>query len=122
MNLDNIIENFNEINVISDFEKSEIIKEIKERKISSLNPEQIEKFTKFILTCSDEEIKNYNKHILDIEYELLSPSIENKIVEKFLADKRFNKIRNIIFEETGKPDPIYSKHISKIIRKCIKED
>jgi hypothetical protein len=91
-NLENDIKNFNRD------KKSELLANMKERKISQLKPEQKENLVKFILTISDDEIVGYLLHVLDQEYTLSDDSKDNRAAEKFLADKRFNRFRDAIMK------------------------
>ena len=100
--LDDVLDRFEEIeDDVKNFnrdKKSELLANMKERKISQLKPKQVENLTKFLGTISDDEIVGYLLHVLDIEYNLSEDTKDNKAAEKFLADKRFNKFRNAIMK------------------------
>ena len=98
--LENILDNFDnlkdEIENLSRTEKSELILSMKERKLSNLEPEQIENFIKFLVTLSNDQIVDYLLHIMDNEYSINYIDIK---IEKFLADQRFIKHRDLIMTE-----------------------
>jgi hypothetical protein len=100
--LDDVLNRFDELeNDIKEFnrdKKSELLANMKERKISSLKAPQKENLVKFILTISDDEIVGYLLHVLDVEYTLSEDTRDNKEAEKFLADKRFLKYRDVIMK------------------------
>lgn len=87
----------NDIKQFTRDKKSELLTNMKEKKVSDLNKEQINNLIKFLMTISDDEIVGYLLHVLDIEYTLSDDTKENKAAEKFLADKRFTKFRETIF-------------------------
>ena len=100
--LDDVLDKFDDIEEdIKNFnrdKKSELLTNMKERKISQLKPKQIENLTRFLGTISDDEIVGYLLHVLDVEYTLSEDTKDNKAAEKFLADKRFNKFRDAIMK------------------------
>ena len=100
--LDDVLDRFEEIeDDIKNFnrdKRSELLTNMKERKISGLKPKQSENLTKFLGTVSDDETVGYLLHVLDVEYTLSDDTKDNKAAEKFLADKRFNKFRDAIMK------------------------
>ncbi len=107
--LDDILDRFDEIDTdIKQFnrdKKSELITNMKERKVSVLKAKQIENLTKFLCTISDDEIVGYLLHVLDSEYNLSDDSSKNnKVAEKFLSDKRFAKFRDAIMKHVDDDD------------------
>ena len=100
--LDDVLNRFDEIESdIKNFnrdKKSELLANMKERKISQLKPVQSENLVKFLQTISDDEVIGYLLHVLDVEYTLSDDTKDNKSAEKFLADKRFNKFRDAIMK------------------------
>lgn len=100
--LDDVLKNFDELeNDIKNFnrdKKSELLANMKERKVSQLKAPQIENLVKFLQTISDDEIVGYLLHVLDVEYTLSEDTKDNKAAEKFLADKRFTKFRDAIMK------------------------
>lgn len=103
--LDDVLDRFDEIeDDIKNFnrdKKSELLTNMKERKISQLKtnkPNQVENLVRFLGTISDDEIVGYLLHVLDVEYTLSEDTKDNKAAEKFLADKRFNKFRDAIMK------------------------
>lgn len=100
--LDDVLDRFDDIESdIRQFnrdKKSELLVNMKERKISQLKPKQQENLVRFLGTISDDEIVGYLLHVLDIEYNLSEDTKDNKAAEKFLADKRFNKFRDAIMK------------------------
>jgi hypothetical protein len=100
--LDDVLDKFDDIeDDVKNFnrdKKSELLTNMKERKISQLKPKQQENLVRFLQTISDDEIVGYLLHVLDIEYTLSDDTKDNKAAEKFLADKRFNKFRDAIMK------------------------
>lgn len=103
--LDDVLDRFDDIeDDIKNFnrdKKSELLANMKERKISQLKinkPNQVENLIRFLGTISDDEIVGYLLHVLDIEYTLSEDTKDNKAAEKFLADKRFNRFRDAIMK------------------------
>jgi hypothetical protein len=100
--LDDVLNSFDEkeddIRNFNRDKKSELLSNMKERKISQLKPKQSENLVKFLGTISDDEIVGYLLHVLDIEYTLSEDTKDNKAAEKFLADKRFLKFREAIMK------------------------
>ena len=125
--LENILDNFdnlkNEIENLSRAEKSELILSMKERKLSNLEPEQIENFIKFLVTLSNDQIVDYLLHIMDNEYSINYIDIK---IEKFLADQRFIKHRDLIMKEVDvddgeELDPNHGKYPKSVPRKLRKK-
>ena len=123
--LENILDNFdnlkNEIENLSRTEKSELILSMKERKLSNLEPEQIENFIKFLVSLSDDQIVDY-LHLMDNEYSINYVDIK---IQNFLADQRFLKYRDLIMKEVdtddGKElDPNHGKYPKSAPRKLRK--
>ena len=77
--------------------KSELLTNMKEKKIADLKKNQFENLIRFLLTISDDEVVGYLLHVLDIEYNLSDSTRENKAAEAFLSDKRFAHFRETIF-------------------------
>ena len=104
INLDDVLNNFDKLeNDILDFnrdKKSELLANMKERKVSDLKkrPNQVENLIRFLQTISDDECIGYLLHVIDVEYNLSEDSAPNKAAEKFLADKRFNRFRDAIMK------------------------
>jgi hypothetical protein len=100
--LDDVLDRFDDIeDDVKNFnrdKKSELLANMKERKISQLKAKQQENLVRFLQTISDDEIVGYLLHVLDIEYTLSEDTKDNKAAEKFLADKRFNKFRDAIMK------------------------
>jgi len=100
--LDDILDRYDEIEsdvkAFNRDKKSEVITNMKERRISNLKTKQVENLTKFLMNISDDEIVGYLLHVLDTEYNLSEESKENKTAEKFLSDKRFSKFRDTIMK------------------------
>ena len=76
--------------------KSELLANMKERKISDLKPSEQNNLVRFLQTISDDEIVGYLLHVLDIEYTVSESTKDNQAAEKFLADKRFIRFRETI--------------------------
>jgi hypothetical protein len=97
-----------ETNVENNF----ILALMKDRKVSELTPTQIKSLVKFVSGCTESEIIDYIKHILDNEYtapnyfelEYDIPSTgSNKIIEDFLygswkIKRCFKKYKKEIFK------------------------
>ena len=102
LTLDDVLDRFDDIEEdIKEFnrdKKSELLTNMKERKISQLKPKQQENLIRFLGTISEDEIIGYLLHVLDIEFNLSEDTKDNKAAEKFLADKRFNKFRDAIMK------------------------
>jgi len=100
--LDDVLDNFDEIETdIRAFnrdKKSELLANMKERKVFQLKVKQVENLVKFLCTISDDEMVGYILHVLDTEYNLSEEGTENKMAEKFLASKAFNKFRDAIMK------------------------
>jgi hypothetical protein len=99
--LDDILDRFDEVESdAKDFnrdKKSELLVNMRERKVSQLKPKQIDNLIRFLQNISDDEIVGYLLHVLDTEYSISDEdNKDNKIAEKFLADKRFSKFRDAI--------------------------
>jgi flagellar biosynthesis chaperone FliJ len=106
--LDDVLDRYDDIESdIKTFnrdKKSELLANMKERRISQLKVKQLENLTRFLGTISDDEIVGYILHVLDTEYNLSEENKENKMAEKFLADKRFNKFRDAILKHVDDED------------------
>lgn len=106
--LDDVLNRFDELeHDVKNFnrdKKSELLANMKERKVSQLNAKKTENLIKFLQTISDDEIVGYLLHVLDIEYTLSEETKDNKAAEKFLADKRFNKFRDAIMKHVDDND------------------
>lgn len=106
--LDDVLDNFDEreddIKTFNRDKKSELLTNMKERKISQLKPKQIENLIKFIGTVSYDEVVGYLLHVIDIEYTLSEDTKDNKAAEKFLADKRFLAFRDAIYKHVDDED------------------
>jgi len=100
--LDDVLNKYDELETdIKNFnrdKKSELLANMKERKVSSLKKIQNENLIKFLQTISEDEIVGYLLHVLDAEYNLSESSKDNKAAEEFLGDKRFNKFRDAIMK------------------------
>lgn len=100
--LDDVLNRFDDIESdVINFnrdKKSELLTNMKERKVSQLKPAQVENLLKFLQTISDDEVIGYLLHVLDSEYNLSDDNRENKMAEKFLADKRLLKFRDAIMK------------------------
>lgn len=100
ISLDDILNNFD--NLKSDImafnrdKKSELLANMKERKIASLKSDQIENLTKFLMCVSEDEIAAYLLHVIDKEYSATNMTDDVMSAGKFLANKKFQKFRNII--------------------------
>ena len=108
LTLDDVLDRFDDIEEdIKEFnrdKKSELLTNMKERKISQLKPKQQENLIRFLGTISEDEIIGYLLHVLDIEFNLSEDTKDNKAAEKFLADKRFNKFRDAIMKHVDDDD------------------
>ena len=108
INLDDILNNFdekeNDIKTFNRDKKSELLTNMRERKISQLKAKQVENLIKFLQTISDDEVVGYILHVLDTEYNLSEENKENKMAEKFLSDPRFNKFRDAIMKHVSDDD------------------
>ena len=102
--LDNYDERENDIKAFNRDKKSELLTNMKERRISQLKTKQVENLIKFLQTISDDETVGYILHVLDTEYNLSEENKENKMAEKFLSDKRFNKFRDAIMKHVDDND------------------
>lgn len=102
INLDDVLDRFDDIvedvKTFSRDKKSELLSNMKERSVATLKPKQLENLIKFLGTISEDEIVGYLLHVLDTEYTLAEDSKPNKMAEKFLADKRFDKFRAAIMK------------------------
>ena len=100
--LDDILNNYdefeNDIKAFNRDKKSELLANMKERKVFQLKSKQVENLVKFLGTISDDEIVGYILHVLDSEYNLQEDNKENKIAEQFLSSKIFNKYRDAIYK------------------------
>lgn len=100
--LDDVLNNFGDLeNDIKNFnrdKKSELLANMKERRVYELKTKQKDNLVKFLGTISDDEIVGYLLHVLDTEYALSENTKANDMAEKFLADKKFNKFRDAIMK------------------------
>jgi len=100
--LDDVLDRYDDIiNDVINFnrdKKSELLANMKERRVSQLKPKQAENLIKFLGTISDDEIVGYLLHVLDVEFTLSDETVNNKVAEKFLGDKRFLKFRDAIYK------------------------
>lgn len=100
--LDDVLDRFDDIeDDVKNFnrdKKSELLSTMKERRVSQLKPKQADNLVKFLQTISDDEIVGYILHVMDIEYSLSDETKNNKVTEKFLADKKFLRFRDAIFK------------------------
>jgi len=98
--LDDVLDRFDEIEedakLFNRDKKSELLSTMKERKVCQLKVKQSDNLIKFLQIISDDEIVGYLLHVMDVEYNLSEDTKENKIVEKFLANPKFNKFRAAI--------------------------
>jgi hypothetical protein len=108
LTLDDILDRYDEIEFeVKNFnrdKKSELLANMKERKIYQLKLKQVENLTKFLQNISDDEIVGYLLHVLDTEYNLSETSKDNTMAEKFLASKRFDKFRDAILKHVDDED------------------
>jgi hypothetical protein len=106
--LDDILNRYDEIeDDIKNFnrdKKSELLTNMKERKISQLKVKEVENLVKFLQIISDDEVIGYLLHVLDAEYTLSEDNKDNRAAEKFLADKRFNKFREAMMKHVDDDD------------------
>lgn len=105
ISLDDVLDRFNDIeDDIKNFnrdKKSDLLSTMKTRKVALLKPHQIENLIRFLQTISDDETVGYILHVLDNEYTMADETKENKIGEKFLGDKRFEKFREAIMRHVS---------------------
>ena len=105
ISLDDVLDRYDELESdIKGFnrdKKSELLTNMKQRKISQLKPKQQENLVRFLGTISDDETIGYLLHVLDVEYTLSENTKDNQAAEKFLADKRFNKFRDAIMKHVN---------------------
>ncbi len=96
-----VLDRFNDIeDDIKEFtrdKKSELLTNMKEKKVADLKSHQVDNLVKFLMTVSDDEVVGYVLHVLDMEYNLSDNTKSNKMGEKFLADKRFERFRATIY-------------------------
>lgn len=120
--LENILDNFDlikdEIENLSRSKKSELILNMKERELSKLEPEQIENLIKFLVTLSDDQIIVYLLYLMDMEYEFYEADIN---VQKFLADQRFLKYRDLIMKEVEDNSRDRSRKITKSVPRKLRK-
>ena len=106
--LDDILDDYNRVEEdVKHFnrdKKSELITNMKERRISVLKPKQVDNLVSFLMNISDDEIVGYLLHVLDTEYNLSEESKENKMAEKFLSDKKFSRFRDAIMKHVDEDD------------------
>jgi hypothetical protein len=102
----------NEIKKFNRDKKSDLLQSMKERKVALLNDKQTENLIKFLETISDDECIGYLTHVLDTEYSFNTiETDENRISEKFLANPRLDKFRDIItgYVDDDEPAPLMKK-------------
>lgn len=108
ISLVDILDRFDEIeDDVKNFTRdktSEILSNMKERKIIDLKVPQIKNLIKFLITVSEDEEIGYLLHVLDSEYNLSDNSKENKAAENFLSAKEFIKYRDIIYGHVDDDD------------------
>lgn len=96
-----VLDRFDEIeNDIKEFtrdKKSELLTNMKEKRVADLKSHQVDNLVKFLMTVSDDEVVGYILHVLDMEYALSDNTKPNKMSEKFLADKKFERFRATIY-------------------------
>jgi len=101
ISLIDVLDRFDEIeDDIKEFtrdKKSELLTNMKEKKVADLKSHQVDNLVKFLMTVSDDEVVGYVLHVLDMEYNLSDNTKPNKMSEKFLADKRFERFRATIY-------------------------
>lgn len=91
------------------------IDELKTKQIINLSENEIEEIKNFILNCSNDDAKNYILHVLDNEYTFAETEEQKKAAEKFLSDKRFNYLRDEIFNELEEETLEYVDEIKESI-------
>ena len=108
INLDDVLNKFDDIaSEVMEFnrdKKSELLINMKERKISQLKPKQVENLIKFLNTVSDDEVVGYLLHVLDIEYTLSEDSKDNNSAELFLSNNSFDRFRDTIMRHIDDGD------------------
>ena len=108
ISLDDILDRFDELEedakTFNRDKKSELLSNMKERKVSLLKPKQCENLIKFLQIISDDEVVGYILHVMDVEYNLAEDTKDNKTVEKFLANPKFLKFRNAIMRHVDDED------------------
>jgi hypothetical protein len=65
-------------------------------KISILSSDEINELKLYLKTVSVRVCANFILHVMDIEYTLSEYSVEIQKVEKFMSDKQFEPIREVI--------------------------
>ena len=103
-----VLDRFNDIeDDIKEFtrdKKSELLTNMKEKKVADLKSHQVDNLVKFLMTVSDDEVVGYILHVLDMEYNLSDNTKPNKMSEKFLADKKFERFRATIYGHVDDAD------------------
>jgi hypothetical protein len=83
--------------------------ELKNIKISDLTPEQIESRIKYLFSIPIVDAFKYFRYVLDVEYRSATSASfntpENVLTELFIADKRFEKFMNIIYNHLWDYEP-----------------
>jgi len=101
ISLIDVLDRFDEIEEdIKEFtrdKKSELLTNMKEKRVADLKSHQVDNLVKFLMTVSDDEVVGYVLHVLDMEYNLSDNTKPNKMSEKFLADKKFERFRATIY-------------------------
>ena len=99
--LDDVLDRYDDIeDDIKNFnrdKKSELLVNMKERKVFELKLKQVENLIRFLLTISPDEIIGYILHVLDVEFAIADETKPNKAAEKFLSDKRLEVYRDAIY-------------------------
>lgn len=117
ISLDDILDRFDEIESdVIQFnrdKKSELLAAMKERKVAELKPKQVDNLVKFLMTISADECVGYVLHVIDTEYNLSEDTKDNKMTERFLADKKFLKYRDAIYGYVNDDDDKSSKSKKK---------
>ena len=99
--MDDVLDRYDDIeDDIKNFnrdKKSELLVNMKERKVFELKLKQVENLIRFLLTISPDEIIGYILHVLDVEFAIADETKPNKAAEKFLSDKRLEVYRDAIY-------------------------
>lgn len=98
---------------------------MKNKKISELTAIEIEDRILSLLMMPDAKVIEYLEHVLDNEYTFSEIPEDIKAAELFLADKRFNKYREIMYnsikDEEGDIIFTFGKRYKSIPRKLRKK-
>lgn len=108
ISLDDILKRFDsledEILQFTRDKKSELLANMRERKVCQLKPDEAENLIKFLGTISEDECIAYLLHVLDNEYALQDEGKDNKTSERFLSDDRFEQYRQTVFGHVSTPN------------------